>query len=370
MSHQYRVGLIGSGQHGGYGHGLDSAFSDPERFAVIAIADDDPASLAATGKRLGVTRLYASYREMLAREKPEIVAIGPRWLTERVAMVTAAADAGCHIFLEKPLAATLRDADAMAAACERAGVKCALAHQLRMMPPVVKAFADIRAGTYGRLLRMYGAPGDDERGGGEELIVHGSHFFDLMIALAGPPRWVSGHLAVGDRDATLADKHEGHEPLGPMLGDSAALMIGFDAGVRGFWNSTAGLKEHGSVYGLVIQCERATVAMRTRGEVFVYPSPALEPENDKLAWERIWIEDWHFTPEHKLAPLNDYILRGNRALVRALVDAIENKTEPAASLHDAVLVTEIIQGAYTSHFAAGARLSLPLKNRVHPLEAA
>jgi predicted dehydrogenase len=306
---------------------------------------------------------------MLAKEKPEIVAIGPRWLTERVAMVSAAAEAGCHIFLEKPLAATLREADAMAAACDRGGVKCALAHQLRMMPPVQKAFADIRAGKYGRLLRMYGAPSDDERGGGEELIVHGTHFFDLMISLAGPPRWVSGHFAVGDRDAALADKHEGREPVGPVVGDSAALMIGFDAGVRGFWNSTARLNQHGSIYGLVLQCERALVAMRTRGEVFVYPSPALEPENEKLAWEKIWIEEWHFTPEHHLASLNDYIVKGNRALVHALADAIENNTEPAASLGDAVLVTEIIQGAYTSHFAAGARLPIPLQNRVHPLEA-
>src|SRR5207237_5597216 len=105
------------------------------------------------------------------------------------------------IFLEKPLAATLHDADAMLAACERANVKCALAHQLRAMPPVRAAFADIRAGKFGKVLRMFGQPTDDTRGGGEELIVHGTHFFDLMIALAGAPRWVSAHLATGDRDA-------------------------------------------------------------------------------------------------------------------------------------------------------------------------
>ena len=271
MNRKYRVGIIGSTNRGGYGHGMDTAFKDEALFEIIAIADDDPAGLAATGKRLGVTRLYADYRELLAKEKPDIVAIGPRWLTDRVAMVTAAAAAGCHIFLEKPLAATLRDADAMLAACNRAKVKCALAHQLRAMPPVRAAFADIRAGKYGKILRLFGQPSDDARGGGEELIVHGTHFFDLMISLAGAPRWVSAHLAVGDRDATPADKREGREPVGPIAGDSAAVMIGFDHGVRGFWNSTANLDRHGSIYGLVIQCEQATVCMRTRGEVFVYP---------------------------------------------------------------------------------------------------
>jgi predicted dehydrogenase len=128
MNRKYRVGLIGSTQRGGYGHGIDSVWSPTSAqsesvFAVVAIADDDPARLATTGKRLGVARLYASYREMLAREKLDIVGIGPRWVSDRVAMVTAAAEAGCHIFLEKPQAATLHDADAMAAACERARVK-------------------------------------------------------------------------------------------------------------------------------------------------------------------------------------------------------------------------------------------------------
>ena len=370
MPHKYRAAVIGSGQRGGYGHALERAFADADLFEVVAIADDDAALLAATGKRIGVSKLYADYREMLAREKPEIVSIGPRWISDRVQMVTAAAEAGCHIYLEKPLAATVAEADAMFAACERAGVKCALAHQLRAMPPVQRAFADIRAGKYGKLLRIYAQPGDDARGGGEELVVHGSHFLDLMIALDGQPRWVSGHFLAGDREVTRADKREGREPVGPIAGDSAALMIGFDGGVRGFWNSTAHLDRFGVTYGVTMQCEQALVAMRTRGDVFVYPGPVVEPENDKRAWQKIWIEDWHFTAEHKPAPLTDYILRGNRWLVRELVKAIENKREPQASLRDALLLTEIIQGAYASHLQAGARIPIPLADRKkHPLEA-
>src|SRR5450432_1400782 len=150
MGRKYRVGIIGSTPHGGYGHGMDTAFRDAELFEVVGIADDDAAGLAAAGQRLGVADLYADYRDLLAKQKPEIVGIGPRWVTDRVPMVTAAAEAGCHIFLEKPLAATLRDADAMLAACTRAKVKCALAHQLRAMPPVRQAFADIRAGKFGK----------------------------------------------------------------------------------------------------------------------------------------------------------------------------------------------------------------------------
>jgi predicted dehydrogenase len=362
-----RAGIIGSTGRGDYGHGLDTAFLDLDSCEIIAVADANPTGLAAAGKRLGVTKLYPDYREMLAKEKPDIVSIGPRWITDRVAMVTAAAKAGCHIYLEKPLAATLHDADAMLAACEHAQVKCALAHQLRAMPPVRAAFDRIRAGEFGKVLRLYGQPSDDARGGGEELIVHGTHFFDLIMSLEGPPRWVSGHLATGDRDTTLADKHEGREPVGPVAGDSAALMLGFDNGVRGFWNSTANLNRNGSIYGLLIQCEKAVINMRTWGEIFIYPSPVIEPENEKLAWEKVWVESWHYTPEHQPRPLKDYIHRGNQTLLRELAAAIAQDTEPTASLRDAVLVTEIIQGAYASHFAEGRRLAIPLADRRHPI---
>jgi predicted dehydrogenase len=363
-----RVGIIGATGRGDYGHGLDTAFLGLENFEIIAVADADATGLAAAGKRLGVTKLYRDYREMLAKEKPDVVSIGPRWITDRVAMVTAAAHAGCHIYLEKPLAASLQDADVMLAACERAKVKCALAHQLRAMPPVRAAFDRIRTGEFGKVLRLYAQPSDDARGGGEELIVHGTHFFDLMVSLVGPPRWISAHFANGDRDATLSDKHEGREPVGPVAGDSAALMIGFDNGVRGFWNSTANLNRNGSIYGLLIQCEKALINMRTFGEVFVYRSPVIEPENEKLTWEKVWVESWHYTPEHQPRPLKDYINRGNQTLLRDLAAAIEQNSEPAASLRDAVLVTEVIQGAYASHFAQGRRLVIPLADRRHPLD--
>jgi predicted dehydrogenase len=369
MKRTLRVGIIGATKRGDYGHGLDAAFKDLEGFEVVAVADADPAGLAAAGKRLGVSKLHADYRSMIEKEKPDIVSIGPRWVTDHAAMVTAAAGAGCHIYLEKPLAATLHDADTMLTACRRANVKCALAHQLRAMPPVRAAFDRIRAGEFGKVLRLYGQPSDDARGGGEELIVHGTHFFDLMISLAGPPRWVSAHLTTGDRDTTLADRRAGREPVGPVAGDSAALTIGFDHGVRGFWNSTANLKQHGSIYGLLVQCEKALVNMRTRGEVYVYRSPAVEPENDKLSWEKVWVESWHFTSEHQPRALNDYIHRGNQTLLRELAAAIEHDTEPTASLRDAVWVTEIIQGAYASHFTQGKRLAIPLADRRHPLEA-
>ncbi len=53
-------------------------------------------------RRLGAARDYADYREMLEREKPDLVAIGPRWATEHHAMAMASLQAGAHLYLENP----------------------------------------------------------------------------------------------------------------------------------------------------------------------------------------------------------------------------------------------------------------------------
>ena len=75
MNRRLRVGIIGSTKRGGYGHGMDTAFADAERFEVFAIADDDAEGLAATGRWITGARLYADFRERLAKEKPDIAGI-------------------------------------------------------------------------------------------------------------------------------------------------------------------------------------------------------------------------------------------------------------------------------------------------------
>src|SRR5262245_61766942 len=206
MTKRFRTAVIGSTGRGDYGHGLDSAFRGLGRAEIVAIADDNAAGLSKAGQRLGVSELFADYREMLDRVKPDIVCVGPRWVTDRVAMVGVAAKAGCHIYCEKPFVADLEAADALQSACNANGIVLAMAHQWRAMPPVRKALAESRSGKYGKVLRMRARPKDDARGGGEELLVHGTHWFDLMLALAGPPRWVSGHVRVNGREATVADR--------------------------------------------------------------------------------------------------------------------------------------------------------------------
>ena len=368
MPQKYRVAIIGATGKGNYGHGLDTAYAGLERFEVVAVADDNPQGLEAAGKRLGASKLYADYRQMLAAEKPDVVSICPRWITDRVAMVEAVAEVGAHIYLEKPIAGSLVDADALLAACRREKVKAAVAHQFRAMPPVRQALAEVQAGKYGRLIRLHARPKDDHRGGGEELIVHGTHLMDMLIAFAGPPRWVSASLSLAGKPVTRENRREGNEPVGPIAGDGVAATFGFDHGVNGFFDSLADMqRRERDLYGIQIECAEASLYLVSPGDVYVYPAAVPQPQNAQLSPRKIWVQDWHFTPEHQPWDMRDWIARGNKVLVTDLVDAAEQDREPLSSLTYAHQAMEMIQGVYTSHFAGGARQAIPLTERRHPL---
>ena len=340
----------------------------------MAVADHDPAGLAAAGERLGVSRLYRDYRRMLETELPDFVCIAPSWVTDRVPMVRAAAAAGCHVYCEKPAAGSLADMDEIVASCRKAKVKMAVAHQWRAMPPVQKAIEDLKAGKFGKLLRIRARPKDDSRGGGEELLLHGTHMFDLMMAFAGEPRWASGHVSAGGRDATRDDTGRGTAPVGPVMGDSISAVFGFDGGVRGFFESTANLAVPGesnfdNLFGLSLECERAALELRQPGDVYIYPAPRVLPDLEDLAWEKLRLPHWHGLPEHAPHLLHkNWLDIGNKILVRDLIDAVESGREPLSGIHAVRFVNEMVQGVYGSHLDAGRRIPIPLADRAHPLE--
>lgn len=372
MSKTYSAAVIGSTGKGNYGHRLDTAF-DIDGVELVAIADADPEGLADASERLGVSRRYRDYRQMLEREKPDFVSIAPSWVTERVPMIEAAAAAGCHIYCEKPVAGSLAEVDAIVAACQSGNVKMAVAHQWRAMLPIQKIIKDVKAGRFGKLLRVRTRPKDDSRGGGEELLLHGTHLFDLMMAFAGEPRWASGHVAVGDRDATTDDTGQGNAPVGPIIGDSISAIFGFEDGVRGFFESTAGLAIPGesnfdNLYGLSLECEKASLELREPGDVYIYPAPRVLPDIEDLAWERVWMPEWHDRPEHAPPLLRqNWLSIGNRTLARDLIDAAETDREPLSSIRMVRFVNEMVQGVYSSHLLDGRRVDIPLADRAHPL---
>lgn len=117
---------------------------------LVAICDNDPARLAAARQRHNVAA-YDRLADLLADESVDVVTIlTPSGMHAEHAI--AAANAGKHVVVEKPMALRLKDADEMIAACDRARVKLFVVKQNRFNVPVVKAREALDAGRFGKLV--------------------------------------------------------------------------------------------------------------------------------------------------------------------------------------------------------------------------
>ncbi len=119
----------------------------------VAAVDIDLASAEDLCARFG-GRAFEGYDRMFRELRPDAVIVATPEFDHR-APTLAAAGHGCHVFVEKPFATTLDDADAMILGCERAGVKLMVGHILRFEVNYAMIQDAIRAGTIGRFLSAY-----------------------------------------------------------------------------------------------------------------------------------------------------------------------------------------------------------------------
>ena len=230
----YRAGVIGHTGRGNYGHSLDTVYLGMEEVDLVAVADADPEGLAAAGERLSVdpANCYQDYRHMLAQEQLDIVSVAPRWMDQKHDLVIAAAESGARgIFCEKPFAPTLAEADAMIAACDRAGTKIAVSHQGRVGQIAHKTKELLADGAVGEVKEVISGGKQDHRGGGQDLMVLGTHSLDMLCFLFGHPRWVQAYVLQDGRDAGPDDARQGDEEIGPILGNHLEATYAFDNGI-------------------------------------------------------------------------------------------------------------------------------------------
>jgi predicted dehydrogenase len=99
-------------------------------------------------------KAYPDYHEMLDRERLDAVIVAtPEYLHRQP--VLAACQHGCQVFVEKPFATTLADADAMIQACKDAGVTLMVGHILRFEVNYAMIQAAVQEGEIGRFLSAY-----------------------------------------------------------------------------------------------------------------------------------------------------------------------------------------------------------------------
>ncbi|WP_327179372.1 Gfo/Idh/MocA family oxidoreductase [Streptomyces sp. NBC_01335] len=186
------LGLVGCGGFGTYV--LDAVAGLPG-LRPTAVADPDPVRARALGERHGVPA-FGSLEELLERADVAAVAIATP-PAAHAAMATAALRAGRHVFCEKPLATTARDARAVAREAERAGRALVVDHVLRYNP-LLRALERLMAEGLLAAPRRFMFENDasdqdlgpghwfwDREHSGGIFVEHGVHFFDAARALLG-----------------------------------------------------------------------------------------------------------------------------------------------------------------------------------------
>src|SRR6185503_10526596 len=175
---------------------------------LVAICREDVARADAAAAQFGVP-CETSYDALLARGDVDAVCVcTPSGL--HAAQAIAAARAGKHVLVEKPMALTLGDADAMITACASAGVRLGVALQRRTEPAYQAVHTAVVAGLLGQPIlglalipyhrtqayydsaRWRGTWAED---GGGALMNQGIHIADLLLWFMGDVEEVQARVA-------------------------------------------------------------------------------------------------------------------------------------------------------------------------------
>lgn len=353
-----RLCVIGATGRGDYGHGLDTAFAHRTDVELVAVADANAAGLKKATERLKASKSYIDYRKMLEVEKPELVVVAARHSDQHFSMGMAAVNAGAHIYMEKPFMPTLVEADGLLKAAQEKGLKIAVAHQMRMEPSVTALKKAIGAGQLGDLLEIHAwGKQDNARAGGEDMIVLGTHLFDLMRLFGGNVKWCQSGVTQGGKEITKANARLTKDLVGPVAGDEVIAQFGFDHGVVGTFNSRAKLREAAGPWGLEIIGTKGSARVLTNvpAQVFVKNITPWNAEGHIDTWKR---------PAGPVVP-SSFAL-ANARLVDDLIVAIEERREPECSGQNAMKAIEMVMGVYQSALSH-SRVVFPLTERSHPL---
>jgi predicted dehydrogenase len=360
---RFRAAIIGHTGRGDYGHELDQVFTAHPRIELVAVADPVPAGRAKAVARNQAPRQYDDYHQMLERERPQLVAVGMRQTDQHHAAVSAALDRGAHVLMEKPITQTLAEADDLIARADRAGRRLAVMHQMRLSPAIQHLKKQVEAGLLGRLVSMQAHGKQDSRAGAEDLLVLGTHLFDMMRLFAGDPRWCTAQVLQAGHDITRADAHAATENIGPIAGDEIEATFGFGEGITATFTSRARLRQTLGPWSLVLQGEKGRVRILMDIDPRVFQERAGTWENGGATdhWEPLSGD-----PSLAAGAGPRGFVAANRRVLDDFLSAITEQREPACGARGAAKALEMAHGIFAAGLSHG-RVSFPLSSRQHPL---
>jgi len=247
---------------------LPMFFPDAPAVERDVLIGRDEEALADAADRLGFARTATDWRDVVD-DVDVFYNLGPNNLHAEPSI--AALDAGTPVLSEKPLADTLEDAGAMAAAAAEATVPTATAFNYRFVPAIQYARELIRSGELGEIRQFRGRYLQDwladpktpwvwrldaDVAGSGALGDLGAHTLDMARYLVGDVADVSGRLETFVEERPVED---GDETRDVTVDDAFAAHLAFENGALGTVEATRFATGHKNDHSVAVHGSKGSV---------------------------------------------------------------------------------------------------------------
>lgn len=321
---------------------------------VVAVASRSKENVEAFASKHGIAASYTDFDRLINEVDADVVDIClPNFLHARLCI--AAAEAGKHVIVEKPLCMTLEEADAMIEVCRANGKRLMYAEQLCFAPKYERVRHLIAEGAIGEVYMIkqcekHSGPHTDwfwnvDQSGGGVLMDMGCHALGWF-------RWMLGRRPVAKSVlATMATVLHGNRTRGE---DNAVVLVEFDNGVLGVaedsWARHGGMDDRIEVYGT----EGVSYADLFMGNAALTYS---EAGYGYAAEKAGTTKGWTFTV------FEEAFNQGYPHELRHFIECVREDREPLVTGEDGKAVLELIYAAYESA-ARGQKVALPFHREV------
>ncbi|HMG97017.1 MAG TPA: Gfo/Idh/MocA family oxidoreductase [Gemmatimonadaceae bacterium] len=342
----FRVALVGCGR---ISKNHLEAIDQIDGLELVAVCDTDPERAERVGTHWKVKH-FTSYEKMLKETKADVVTIAtPSGLHAEQGV--AAAQAGKHVVMEKPMAISLTGADALVHACDKAEVQLFVVKQNRLNPPVQLLKRAVDRNRFGRIYMAsctvhWARPqeyydqapwrGTWEFDGGA-FMNQASHYVDLI-------QWVMGPVeSVMAKTATLARRIETE--------DSGIAILKFRSGALGSIQVT--------MLAYPRNLEGSLTILGEKGSAKIGGTAVNKIEHWEFAE---YDEDDKLVEAANTNPPNVYGL-GHQGYYRNVLSVLRGEAKPDTDGRAGRKSLELILGIYESA-KTGREVPLPLRAQV------
>lgn len=327
---------------------IEAYKSFPERCQVRVLCDLYPEKGERLSREFSISPdILEDYREVLTRSEVDLVSICiPPSLHAEVS--TEASAAGKHVLVEKPMASSLQECDAMIAAADRTGRLLSVVAQNRFKTPMKRLKALLDNGAAGKVLHTTVNSlwwrgesyydlwwrGTWEKEGGGCTLNHAVHHVDLLLWMLGMP---------GEVSSFFANLNHGNSETEDF---STSILKYPDGSIA---QLTASLVHHGEEQQMIFQTEKARLSIPWQVSASVemengFPQPCIETEEElRRLYEN------HPTLKYE----------GHAGQVEDILSAIDNGGRPFIDGEAGRRTFELIMGIYKSA-VTGETVPFPL----------